>query len=68
MRDRHGAPILVLVRGPRRAVQLFFSSAFVGIWLWEESKSVFGLTFGFGFCSPKSQKPTKGMDPENSFF
>jgi hypothetical protein len=34
----------------------------------ERSKGVFGLTFGFGFCSPKSQKPTKGVDPESSFF
>jgi hypothetical protein len=32
------------------------------------AKGVFGLTFGFGFCSPKSQKPTKGVDPESSFF
>jgi hypothetical protein len=29
---------------------------------------VFGLTFGFGFCPPKSQKPTKGLDPGSSFF
>jgi hypothetical protein len=29
---------------------------------------VFGLTFGFGFCPPKSQKLTKGLDPESSFF
>jgi hypothetical protein len=29
---------------------------------------VFGLTFGFGFCSPKSQKPTKGLDSGSSFF
>jgi hypothetical protein len=29
---------------------------------------VFGLTFGFGFCPPKSQKPTKGLYPESSFF
>jgi hypothetical protein len=28
---------------------------------------VFGLTFGFGFCPPKSQKPTKGLDPGSSF-
>jgi hypothetical protein len=32
------------------------------------SKGVFGLTFGFGFCPPKSQKPTKGLDPGSSFF
>jgi hypothetical protein len=31
-------------------------------------KGVFGLTFGFGFCPPKSQKPTKGLDPGSSFF
>jgi hypothetical protein len=31
-------------------------------------KGVFGLTFGFGFCLPKSQKPTKGLDPGSSFF
>jgi hypothetical protein len=29
---------------------------------------VFGLTFGFGFCPPKSQKLTKGLDSESSFF
>jgi hypothetical protein len=29
---------------------------------------VFGLTFDFGFCSPKSQKPTKGLDSGSSFF
>jgi hypothetical protein len=28
---------------------------------------VFGLTFGFGFCLLKSQKPTKGLDPEAAF-
>jgi hypothetical protein len=32
------------------------------------SLGVFGLTFGFGFCPPKSQKPTKGLDLGNSFF
>jgi hypothetical protein len=31
-------------------------------------KGVFGLTFVFGFCPPKSQKPTKGLDPGSSFF
>jgi hypothetical protein len=34
----------------------------------EKLKGVFGLTFGFGFCPPKSQKPTKGLDPGSSFF
>jgi hypothetical protein len=34
----------------------------------DEDKGVFGLTFGFGFCPPKSQKPTKGLDSESSFF
>jgi hypothetical protein len=29
---------------------------------------VFGLTFGFGFFLPKSQKPTKGLDLGTSFF
>jgi hypothetical protein len=32
------------------------------------NKGVFGLTFSFGFCPPKSQKPTKGLDPGSSFF
>jgi hypothetical protein len=32
-----------------------------------KAKGVFGLTFGFGFCPPKSQKPTKGLDPGSSF-
>jgi hypothetical protein len=32
------------------------------------SKGVFGLTFGFVFCPPKSQKPTKGLDLGSSFF
>jgi hypothetical protein len=31
------------------------------------SKGVFGLTFGF-WLLPPSQKPTKGLDPGNSFF
>jgi hypothetical protein len=31
-------------------------------------KGVFGLTFVFGFCPPKSQKPTKGLDTGCSFF
>jgi hypothetical protein len=30
-------------------------------------KGVFGLTFGFGFCPPKSQKSTKELDPGSSF-
>jgi hypothetical protein len=29
---------------------------------------VFGLTFGFWLLPPKSQKPTKGLDPGSSFF
>jgi hypothetical protein len=32
------------------------------------AQGVFGLTFGFGFCPPKSQKPTKRLDLESSFF
>jgi hypothetical protein len=32
------------------------------------AKGVFGLTFGFGFCPPKSQKPTKGLYLVSSFF
>jgi hypothetical protein len=31
-----------------------------------KAKGVFGLTFGF--CPPKSQKLTKGLDPESNFF
>jgi hypothetical protein len=31
-------------------------------------QGVFGLTFAFGFCPPKSQKPTKGLDLGSSFF
>jgi hypothetical protein len=34
----------------------------------EPFKGVFGLTFGFGFCPSKSQKPNKGLDPGSSFF
>jgi hypothetical protein len=33
-----------------------------------QTKGVFGLTFGFGFCLPKSQKPTKRLDSGSSFF
>jgi hypothetical protein len=32
------------------------------------TKGVFGLTFGFGFCPCKSQKPTKELDLGSSFF
>jgi hypothetical protein len=31
-------------------------------------KGVFGLTFDFDFCSPKSQKPTKGLNLGSDFF
>jgi hypothetical protein len=34
----------------------------------KKTKGVFGLTFGFGFCPPISQKPTKGLDLGSSFF
>jgi hypothetical protein len=34
----------------------------------EPTSGVFGLTFGFSFCLPKSQKSTKGLDPGGSFF
>jgi hypothetical protein len=36
-------------------------------WRYFHIKGVFGLTFSFGFCPPKSQKPTKGLDLQNSF-
>jgi hypothetical protein len=67
-RDRTSSPCWTNSRPALHLCRRRFSSAVGRPEEGSSSKGVFVLTFGFGFCPPKSQKPTKRLDPGSSFF